>query len=125
MTDKTTKYTHTSGQAHYTEPDNTTRDYAFELAKSEVVSAGDYDSIFNRSMRISWTDGYLKAVEETGVKELQEENERLRKEVRRFLPIVEKIERELPEAWEYGTRGTGIATSAGLRHVSKPPSTEG
>lgn len=56
--------------------EKTSREYAEKLAaKAHPNLEGDNNTLFNEVQawcRISYTDGYLKAVEETNVKELRE-----------------------------------------------------
>ena len=46
--------------------------------------------------------------------ELQEENAKLRREMLRYLPVIENAERWCA-TWAFITRGTGIATANGYR----------
>lgn len=54
--------------------DKTTRDYAFSLALHECVCG---DNVLC-SHKKSYEKGYLRAIDECNVSQLQEENERLR-----------------------------------------------
>jgi hypothetical protein len=51
------------------------------------------------------------------------ERDRLRKEMARYLPILESLEEE-PDAWELFSEGTGIATLNGYRAALQEDSDE-
>lgn len=51
------------------------------------------------------------------VRELRESHDRMLAEMKRYLPVLEKLEKD--DDWNYFTDGTGIATANGYRDTIK------